>query len=54
MPDVLGGIIKGCLQWAGHAWRKEGTIIRIIQSSVLKEKETGGTSKENMERSNKE
>jgi len=27
MPDIIREIKERRLQWAGHAWRKEGTLI---------------------------
>jgi len=31
MPDIIREIKKKRLRWAGHAWKKEGTLIRIVQ-----------------------
>jgi len=31
MSDIIREIKKKILQWAGHAWRKEGTLIRMVQ-----------------------
>jgi hypothetical protein len=31
MSDIIRKIKKKRLQWAGHAWRKEGTLIRMVQ-----------------------
>jgi hypothetical protein len=31
MPDLIREIKKIKLQWAGHAWIKEGTLIRMVQ-----------------------
>lgn len=31
MSDIIREIKKKRLQWARHAWRKEGTLIRMVQ-----------------------
>lgn len=38
MPDLIGEIKKRRLEWVGQAWRKEGTLMQMVQCDILKEK----------------
>jgi hypothetical protein len=38
MPDIISEIKKRKLQWAGRAWRKDGTLIRMVQCGTLQGK----------------
>jgi len=31
-PDIVQEIKKRQLQWAGHSWRKEGSMIKLVQA----------------------
>lgn len=37
MLSILEEIRKKCLLWNCHVWRKDGTLIRLTQSSMVKE-----------------
>jgi len=42
MNDIIRETKKRRLQWAGHAWRKEGTLIRMVQCGTPQGKRSLG------------